>query len=120
VARWTWNLSQAEVEAELQKAGVPCHIVSRPKDVYEDDQLKERGYFAPLEHPVMGRQSYEPQSSFVLTKTPRRVERPSPCLGEHNEYVFKDLLGMTDDEIAGHIEDGSITTELPGQFKVSM
>jgi crotonobetainyl-CoA:carnitine CoA-transferase CaiB-like acyl-CoA transferase len=120
VAGWTGTLKPEEAEAALQKAGVPCHIVSRPKDVYGDAQLKARHYFVPLEHPVMGRQSYEPQSSFVLSKTPRRIERPSPCLGEHNGFVFKTLLGMTDDEIAGHIEDGSITTELPGQFKVSM
>jgi crotonobetainyl-CoA:carnitine CoA-transferase CaiB-like acyl-CoA transferase len=117
---WTRNLEPAEAEAELQKAGVPSHIVARPRDVYEDIQLKERHYFVPLEHPVMGRQLYEPQSSFILSKTPRRVSRPSPCLGEHNGFVFKTLLGMTDDEIAGYIEDGSITTELPGQFKVSM
>jgi hypothetical protein len=41
-------------------------------------------------------------------------------LGEHNEYVFKQLLGMSDDEIAEHIAIGSITTELPAEFKVSM
>jgi crotonobetainyl-CoA:carnitine CoA-transferase CaiB-like acyl-CoA transferase len=69
---------------------------------------------------VMGKQSYEPQSSFILSKTPRRIKQSSPCLGEHNELVFKDFLGMSDDEIAEHIADGSITTELPGQFKVSM
>ena len=47
---------------------------------------------------------------FILSKTPRETTRPSPCLGEHNEYVYKKLLGMTDDEIAEHIVDGSITT----------
>lgn len=120
VAEWTSGLVPEEAEVVLQKAGVPSHIVSRPKDVYQDAQLKERGYFVPLEHPVMGTQSYEPQSSFILSKTPRRVERPSPCLGEHNEFVFKELLGMSNDEVAEHIADGSITTELPGQFKVSM
>ena len=88
--------------------------------LYEDIQLKERNYFVPVEHPVMGRQSFEPQSSFILSKTPRRIKSPSPCLGEHNELVFKTLLGMADDEIAEHIADGSITTELAGQFKVSM
>ncbi len=99
---------------------MPSHIVARPKDVYKDIQLKERNYFVPLDHPVMGKQSYEPQSSFIMSKTPRQIKKPSPCLGEHNEFVFKNLLGMTDEEIAGHIEDGSIPTELSGQFKVSM
>jgi len=35
---------------------------------------------------------------------------PSTCLGEHNEYVYKELLGMTDDEIADCIAEGVITT----------
>jgi hypothetical protein len=41
-------------------------------------------------------------------------------LGEHNEYVFKELLKMEDDEIAEHIIDGSITTQLAQAFKMSM
>jgi crotonobetainyl-CoA:carnitine CoA-transferase CaiB-like acyl-CoA transferase len=120
VASWTGHLTPEEVESILQKAGIPSHIVSRPRDVYGDVQLKSRTYFTLLEHPVMGKQSFEPQSSFILPKTPRRIEKPSPCLGEHNELVFKDLLGITDDEISEYIADGSITTELGGQFKVSM
>jgi len=120
VANWTRYLIPEEVESLLQKVGVPSHIVAKPKDVYGDTQLKERSYFMPTDHPVMGRQSYEPQSSFILSKTPRRIKRPSPCLGEHNELVFKSLLGMTDEEISEYIADGSITTELGGQFKVSM
>ena len=120
VANWTRHLMPEEVESLLQKAGVPSHIVAKPKDVYEDIQLEERSYFIPIDHPVMGRQSYEPQSSFILSKTPRRIKRPSPCLGEHNELVFKGLLGMTDEEISEHIADGSITTVLAGEFKVSM
>ena len=49
--------------------------------------------------------SYPQQADFILSKTPRETTRPSPCLGEHNEYVYKELLGMTDDEIAEHIVD---------------
>ena len=120
VANWTRYLVPEEAESLLQKGGVPSHIIAKPKDVYEDFQLKERSYFMPMDHPVMGRQSYEPQSSFILSKTPRQIKRPSPCLGEHNELVFKNLLGMSDEEISEYIADGSITTELPGQFKVSM
>ncbi len=120
VSEWTSRYAPAEAETILRQAGIPCHTVARPKDVYEDPQLAARGYWQTIEHPVMGPQKYEPQSSFILSKTPRRIALPSPCLGEHNEKVFKELLGLTDDEIAGHIADGSITTELPGEFKASM
>jgi len=104
----------------MQKAGVPAHKVYKPKDVYNDQQLRHRNYFIPLKHPVMGKQQFEMQSCYILSKTPRQIKKPSPCLGEHNEYVFKELLKMTDDEIAEHIIDGSITTEIPGGMKVTM
>lgn len=78
---WTKHLMPDDVESRLQEVGVPSHIVARPRDVYEDIQLKERNYFIPIDHLVMGKQSYELQSYFILSKTPCQINRPSPCLG---------------------------------------
>jgi crotonobetainyl-CoA:carnitine CoA-transferase CaiB-like acyl-CoA transferase len=114
VTAWTRQHTPEEAETILVRNGVPAHIVSRPSDVYRDEQLKSRNYFTPLDHQVMGIQKFEPQSCFILSKTPREITRPSPLLGEHNEYVFKELVGMSDDEIADHIIDGSITTQMDG------
>ena len=36
---------------------------------------------------------------------------PAPCLGQHNEYVFREILGMSDDEIANLLAEGVITTD---------
>ena len=108
------------MESILQNAGIPTNIVSTPSDIYKDPQLQYRKYFTRLEHPEMGVQAFEPQVCYVLSKTPREVIFPSPCLGEHNAYVFKELLGMTDEEIANYIIDGSITSEVPGNFRLNM
>jgi crotonobetainyl-CoA:carnitine CoA-transferase CaiB-like acyl-CoA transferase len=112
VTAWTQKHTHEEVESILQKAGVPAHMVSRPSDVYKDRQLEARHYWNSLDHEVMGKQKYEPQCGFILSKTPRKIFRPSPMVGQHNEYVFKELIGMSDDEIAEHIIDGSITTQM--------
>ncbi len=114
ITTWTLKHTREEVEKILLNAGVPAHIVAKPSDVYRDPQLTARNYWTPLNHEVMGVQKFEPQSGFIFSKTPRVVDRPSPLLGEHNEYVFKELLGMSDDEIADHIIDGSITTYMEG------
>jgi benzylsuccinate CoA-transferase BbsF subunit len=119
VTDWTLTHTAQEVENILQQAGVPVHIVSRPSDVYKDPQLAARKYFTPLDHAAMGVQKFEPQACFILSKTPRELTMPSPLLGEHNEYVFKELLGMSDDEIAEHIIDGSITTEMAGPMNTT-
>jgi crotonobetainyl-CoA:carnitine CoA-transferase CaiB-like acyl-CoA transferase len=120
VTDWTITHTREELEGLLQKAGIPASLVEKPADVYQDSQLNHRKYWVPQMHPVMGEQLYEMQSCFILSKTPRQIKRPSPCLGQHNEYVFKELLKMTDDEISEHIIDGSITTELAQPFKASM
>jgi benzylsuccinate CoA-transferase BbsF subunit len=120
VAAWTSRYTAAEAEQILQAAGVAASAVQKPSDIYADPQLEHRRYFSRLEHPVMGPQAFEPQACFILSETPREVGRPSPCLGEHNGYVFKELLGLTDDEIAERIADGSITTTLPYDFQVRM
>ncbi|MFC1901841.1 CaiB/BaiF CoA transferase family protein [Chloroflexota bacterium] len=112
VAEWTINFTAEEIESNLQAAGVPVNVVEKISDLFQDPQLKHRNYFTYLNHPEMGNCAYEPQARWILSETPREVSMPSPCLGEHNEYVFKELLGLTDDEIAEHIIDGSITTEV--------
>lgn len=111
ISEWTANYTAEQVECMLQAVGVAANIVAKPSDMFEDPQLKHRNYFVRLEHPVMGRQAFEPMACYILSKTPRELLRPSPCIGEHNLYVFKKLLGMTENEIADHIADGSITTE---------
>jgi crotonobetainyl-CoA:carnitine CoA-transferase CaiB-like acyl-CoA transferase len=119
VTQWTSSLTAEEIETILQKAGIPSNIVEKPSDLYKDPQLEHRKYFVPLEHAVMGRQKYAQQACFIMSKTPRELYMPSPCVGEHNEYVFKELLKMTDEEIADHLIDGSITTEFVGRMTSS-
>jgi len=121
IAEWTSNHTAEQVETIMQDAGICANMVEKSSDLFEDPQLKHRQFYVRLNHPEIGSPAYEQQADYILSKTPREITMPSPCLGEHNEYVYKELLGMTDDEIADRIADGSITTELPegSQFKVS-
>jgi len=63
-----------------------------------------------LQHPVIGRHAYH-TPAYKLSETPFEAKRPGPLLGEHNEYVFKELLGMTDEEIGDLLIDRIITTD---------
>ena len=109
VGEWTCIHTAEEVESAMQNRGVPASIVAKSSDLFEDLQLKHRKYFVRLDHPEMGNIAYEYQSSYILSKTPRELTKPSPCLGEHNEMVFKEVLGLTDEEIADYLIEGAIT-----------
>jgi crotonobetainyl-CoA:carnitine CoA-transferase CaiB-like acyl-CoA transferase len=119
ITEWTLTHTAEEVETLLQRAGVPSNVVEKASDLYKDPQLASRNYFTTLEHSTMGVQKYEAQACYILSKTPREIVAPSPCVGEHNEYVFKELLKMSDDEIAEYLIDGSITTEFIGRISSS-
>ena len=90
--------------------GVPAGVVQTAEELFNDPQLIERSHFVPLEHTEMGEHMYQ-SSPFMLNKTPNSFERAAPCIGEHNEYVFGELLGFTQDELADLIADGIIEYE---------
>lgn len=120
IGNWTSARTAEEVETHMQTANISCHKVVKNSDLFADPQLKHRNYFVKIDHPVIGKPTYQQQADYILSKTPREVTKPSPCLGEHNEYVYKELLGMTDEEIAEHIVAGSITTQLPEGFQLGI
>jgi len=72
-------------------------VVQNAADVFNDAQLRNRGMFWPLEHPEVGTFTHLGQV-FQLSETPARALRPSPCLGEHTEYVCREFLNMSDEE----------------------
>jgi len=110
VSQWTRDYPAEQIMAMMQAAGVPCGVVQTCEDLFNDPQLKHREHFRFLEHKVIGRHAYN-APAYRLSKTPADIKMPGPCLGEHNEYVYKEILGLTDDELADLLVEGVITTE---------
>jgi len=108
VADWTRQRTAKEVMEVLQREGVAAGVVQNAADLFEDPQLKHRKHFQVLEHPEIGHHSYE-MPAFRLSQTPARLSTPAPCLGQHNEYVCKELLGMSDDEFVQLLNAGVLT-----------
>jgi benzylsuccinate CoA-transferase BbsF subunit len=99
VEEWTRKHHQYEVMEMLQKAGVAAGVSLNVKDLVNDPQLKARRFFVEMEHPVLGK--------MTLPGLPWRPEgrqkgnySSPPLLGEHNDYIFGELLGLTNEEIA--------------------
>jgi benzylsuccinate CoA-transferase BbsF subunit len=97
IEEWTIGRAPEDVMRILQAAGVPAGIVENSADIFEDPQLRARGLFWPMEHNEIGLFNHL-GSSMVLSKTPAQASKPSPCMGEHNEYVLTKILGKTDEE----------------------
>ena len=107
IEAWTIDRAPEEVMTVLQTAGVPAGIVENAADLFEDPQLRARGLFWPMEHSEMGLFTHL-GSSMLLSKTPAQASTPSPCMGEHNEYVLTKILGKTDDEFVDLLTAGAL------------
>jgi len=107
IQAWTILRPPEEVMRTLQASGIPAGIVENAEDIYQDPQLRERGLFWPMEHSEMGMFTHL-GSSMVLSETPAQASTPSPCMGEHNEYVLTKILGKTDEEFVELLATGAI------------
>jgi benzylsuccinate CoA-transferase BbsF subunit len=99
ISSWTIGRTAEEITRELQQAGVaafPCMDIG---DCFVDPHYQEREVFIPIEHPVSG-DEFIANLSWKMSETNGEVYRPAPLLGQHNQYVFGDILGLSQEEIA--------------------
>jgi len=105
IADWTVRLTPEEVMTRLQSAGIAAGVVENAKDTLSDPQLKTRNIYWPMQHPEMGNFTHLGQS-FQLSKTPAKAYSPAPLLGEHTEVICTELLGLSDEEFVGLMQEG--------------
>jgi len=75
------------------------------EDLVNDPQLAHRQHFRAVEHAVIGKHLCE-RGGTRFSATPEDIRMPAPCLGQHSEYVYRELLGMSADEYAALQADG--------------
>ena len=110
VSEWTAARPAEEVESLLTSKGLPASVVEGTAYLIEkDEHLKSRSFFRTLDHSVIG-PHLNRGPAFRFSRSKDR-QFAGPALGEHNDHVFKELLGMTDAEVAEAIRERGITTE---------
>ena len=98
--RLTSSRDPFELMKALRAAGVPAGVALRASDLLEDETLRQRGHFVPLEHPEMGVLDYN-GPAYRFEQTPSRMTKAAPCLGEDTDHVLRDVLSLD----AARIED---------------
>ncbi len=107
VAGFTRSRTRLDVAETLQALGIEAVPVNDFGDVHSDPQVVAREHFVPLEHPFMGPGLYE-RNGFRLSDAPGGYTRSGPTLGQDNDWVLHDLLGLTADEVAALREAGAV------------
>jgi crotonobetainyl-CoA:carnitine CoA-transferase CaiB-like acyl-CoA transferase len=110
IAAWSATRPAMDAAVALQAEGVPAGPVLDEAGALSDPQLHERGFFHLLDHPSCGIH-FHPGANFTMTRTPPQVWRAAPTLGQDNEYVYKDLLGVDDEEYQQLIAEGHVGSD---------
>lgn len=106
VAAWTSELTREAVVDALQPLGIEAVPVQDFGDLNTDPQLAHRGHFVELSHPFMGDGLYE-HNGFRLSDADAGYDRAGPTFGQDNDWVFGELLGLSDDEREKLAADGA-------------
>jgi crotonobetainyl-CoA:carnitine CoA-transferase CaiB-like acyl-CoA transferase len=99
VEQWTVKRPPEEAASLLQARGVPASPVASGRSLVEDAHLQARGFLTPVAHPRAGN-FLVPGNPVRMSEAPGRARRHAPLLGQDNEYVFRELLGLPEGEIA--------------------
>ena len=99
VEGWTLEHTPEEVMQLLQAVGVGAGVVQTGADLAQDPQLRERGFFRRVSDAQGVTRTIE-GPPYKLSRTPGGTARGAPEFGADQTYVLRDVLGMSDDELA--------------------
>jgi benzylsuccinate CoA-transferase BbsF subunit len=105
ITEWTSRRSAEAAAESLQAVGVPAYPVVTMAGLFHDPQLFVRGQFRVRRHPEMGDHAYC-FPGFDLTEASGDIISPAPCVGADNDFVFRDLIGLSDTEYEGYRQCG--------------
>ncbi len=97
IARWTERRDNMEVTRLLQAAGVAAFPAMSLDELFHDEHFLERGTWTQVQHPFGMETLYG--IHWKLSETPGRVRRAAPLMGQENDRIFGELLGIPDDEV---------------------
>jgi len=107
VSGWTARHSLAQLRELLDAAEVANGPINSIADIFADPHYQARGSLVEVDDPVVGR-AHMPAPVPRLSETPATVPRPAPELGEHNDEVYRDMLGLDVADLAALRADGVI------------
>jgi crotonobetainyl-CoA:carnitine CoA-transferase CaiB-like acyl-CoA transferase len=107
ISAWTKSWSSADLLAHLEMHGVPAGKIYKAPDMLEDPHFKAREAIIKVQHPAF--QNLWMQNVFPkLSETPGEVAWAGPELGQHNEEIYGDILGMSRQQMNNLEDEGVI------------
>jgi benzylsuccinate CoA-transferase BbsE subunit len=91
-----------------QELGLPWGAIRSMDEIVDDHHLQDRGFFTEVEHPELGLSFIYPGPAALYERSPWRISRRAPLIGEHNVEILCGELGLSRDELVVLAEVGVI------------
>lgn len=108
IRKFFMNHTKKEITEEGLKRGINACAINSLADVLENLQLKARSYWVDLEHPELGIKLTYPKYFFLSNQTENFIRRRAPLIGEDNDEIYTNELGLSSTEVAALKEAGVI------------
>jgi crotonobetainyl-CoA:carnitine CoA-transferase CaiB-like acyl-CoA transferase len=105
ISVWTRQHSALDVAESLQAGGLAAYPVVTMAELFSDPQLAARRHWRVRRHPEIGDQAYC-FPGFDLEETPGDIVSAAPCLAADNEFVFRELVGVSEAEMQTYTDNG--------------
>ncbi len=105
ISGWTADKDYYEIMNILQSRGVASLPTFNSKTILENEHIQARKIFVKVKPPEMGERTVVRAPWLIENSNDESIQSPAPLLGEHNDYVFGDLLKMTAEEIEKLIKE---------------
>ena len=107
VAEWTRSRTAEDVMRLLQGKGVPAGVCQTGEDLMlRDEHVKARECFIELD--CEGGKALCENVFIGMSETPGKVRRAGPSMGQDNEYVYREILGLSEDELNDLYVEGAL------------
>ncbi len=107
IEEWVRGYRKDDLFRILQENGVAVVPVATSEDLARSPQMRERGFFEAVSHPVAGDLEY-PTAAYQFSETPWRARAGAPLLGQDNELILCSRLGYSREDLSRLRESGVI------------
>ena len=99
IANWTIRHEKHELQSQIRSAGVPVNAVQKPQDRIDfDKSTRDFDLWPTVKHTEIGEVAVD-GNPVHFSETDWSISSGGPCLGEHNDKVLTEVLGLSQEEI---------------------
>ncbi len=112
ISVWTAGVDKYELMHLMQREGIASGPVLTGKDVHFDPHYRSRGFLERVSYPPERKIGTRPfiGRPYKFSRSPLRIQGPSPTFGQHNGPLLQELLGVDEEMYQALVQDAVIAT----------